>query len=81
MTSRRSSPKAGPIQRVAEQLKNGAANVMTLRRIAGWLASRPRRGATVAERLGYDAKARLLIINAEMTSVSAMNRTWPQSKG
>jgi predicted glycoside hydrolase/deacetylase ChbG (UPF0249 family) len=65
MTSRPSWLVTHPIQRAAEQLKDYAANVLTLRRIAGWLVSRPRRGTTVAERLGYDPKARLLIINAD----------------
>ena len=65
MNSRPSWLAAHPMQRVAEELRDYAANVLTLRRIAGWLVSRPRRGATVAERLGYDAKARLLIVNAD----------------
>jgi chitin disaccharide deacetylase len=65
MTSRSSRLVTHPMRRVAEQLKDYAANILTLRRVAGWLASHPRRGATVAERLGYDAKARLLIINAD----------------
>jgi predicted glycoside hydrolase/deacetylase ChbG (UPF0249 family) len=56
---------ARPMQRVAEELKDRAANILTLRRIAGWLASSPRRGVTVAERLGFSAKARVLIINAD----------------
>jgi chitin disaccharide deacetylase len=51
--------------RVAEHLKDRVANLVTLRRVGGWFASRSSRGATVAERLGFDRKARLLIINAD----------------
>lgn len=65
MSRRPSWLAARPIGRAAEQLKDFAANVLTLRKIAGWLASRPRRGATIAERLGFAPNARLLIINAD----------------
>jgi predicted glycoside hydrolase/deacetylase ChbG (UPF0249 family) len=50
---------------VVEKLKDWAANVLTIRRIAGWLASRPQRRGTVAERLGFHPNSRLLIINAD----------------
>jgi predicted glycoside hydrolase/deacetylase ChbG (UPF0249 family) len=53
------------MRRTAEQLKDCAANVLTLRRIAGRLASGPRHGATIAESLGFAPDARLLIINAD----------------
>jgi len=56
---------AGPMRRRAEQLKDRAANILTLRRLAGWLVSRSRRGVTTAERLGFNPNARLLIINAD----------------
>jgi len=53
------------MRHTAEKLKDCAANVLTLRRIAGWLASGPRRGGTIAERLGFAPDERLLIINAD----------------
>jgi predicted glycoside hydrolase/deacetylase ChbG (UPF0249 family) len=52
-------------RRLGEQLKDRAANMLTVRRIAGWIVSRPQRGVSTAEKLGFDSKARLLIINAD----------------
>ncbi len=64
--SRLPAPAAArPMGRAADRVKDCAANVLMLRKIAGWFASRPRRGATIAERLGFDRTARLLIINAD----------------
>jgi len=56
---------ANRMENAAEQLKDYAANILTLRRIAGRFASSSRRGVTIAERLGFDPNARLLIINAD----------------
>jgi chitin disaccharide deacetylase len=51
--------------RMIESSKNYAANILVLRRLAGRLVSQRRNRVTIAERLGFGSKSKLLIINAD----------------
>ena len=69
------SQTIGALGGTAEWLKSSVANVSSLRKLAGHLVSRRSPGPTVAQRLGFDSNARLLIINADDFGLcSAQNR-------
>jgi predicted glycoside hydrolase/deacetylase ChbG (UPF0249 family) len=65
MIARLSRIVARPMRSPAQRLKDYAANILILRKIAGRVASHSRPRVTTAQRLGFDSHARLLIVNAD----------------